>query len=230
MAVWGYGLRTSTMHAVLTMLSTWQYATVLLPSTLKLAPFVREARKANYFCCWICAPLNFQYVHMSVCAENVGNWSSSPQKRKLRLILRRGRPISNIFGARAHANVLKGTFSMDYKSNCIRIGLSSFFFFICTLHESPPCRRISPHRGVPNDPRGSFVVYPLLSLGVVTPENKSIHWTMPSICKKVHLKAVLTRMQLTPHATCSTPHSASRLVQGNVCLVGENPTCSVPAL
>ena len=30
--------------------------------------------------------------------------------RKLRLILRRGRPTSNIFGANAHANVLKGSF------------------------------------------------------------------------------------------------------------------------
>ena len=42
--------------------------------------------------------------------------------RKLQVILRRGRLISNIFGAKAHANVLKGTFSTDYKSNCIRIG------------------------------------------------------------------------------------------------------------
>ena len=43
--------------------------------------------------------------------------------RKLQLILRRGRPISNIFEARAHANVLKATFSTDCKSNFIRIGL-----------------------------------------------------------------------------------------------------------
>ena len=43
---------------------------------------------------------------------------------KLQVILRRGRPISNIFGANAHANVLKGTFSTDCKSNCRRIGLS----------------------------------------------------------------------------------------------------------
>ena len=43
--------------------------------------------------------------------------------RKLRLILRRARPISNIFGAKAHANVLQGTFSTDCKSNCIIIGL-----------------------------------------------------------------------------------------------------------
>ena len=43
--------------------------------------------------------------------------------RKRRLILRRGRLISNIFGAKAHANVLKGTVLTDRKSNCIRIGL-----------------------------------------------------------------------------------------------------------
>ena len=39
-------------------------------------------------------------------------------------MLRRGRPISNSFGAKAHANVLKGTFSTDCKSNCIRTGLT----------------------------------------------------------------------------------------------------------
>ena len=41
--------------------------------------------------------------------------------RKLHVILRRRRLISNIFGAKAHANVLKGTFSTDCKSNCIII-------------------------------------------------------------------------------------------------------------
>ena len=48
--------------------------------------------------------------------------------RKLRLILRRGRPISNIFGAKAHANVLKDTFSTNCKSNCMRIGLKMLGF------------------------------------------------------------------------------------------------------
>ena len=43
--------------------------------------------------------------------------------KKLQVVLRRGRPISNMFGAKAHANVLRGTFSTDYKSNCIIIGL-----------------------------------------------------------------------------------------------------------
>ena len=45
--------------------------------------------------------------------------------RKLQVILRRVRPISNIFGAKAHANVRKGTFSTDCKSNCVRIGLTN---------------------------------------------------------------------------------------------------------
>ena len=34
-------------------------------------------------------------------------------------------------------------------------------------------------------------------------------------------QAVLSTMQLTVHATSRTPHGASRLVQANVCLVGE---------
>ena len=46
--------------------------------------------------------------------------------RNLRLILMRGRPISNILGA-AHANVLKGAFSTDCKCNCIRIGLTELW-------------------------------------------------------------------------------------------------------
>ena len=43
--------------------------------------------------------------------------------RYLLLILTRRRPISNIFGAKPRTNVLKGTFSTDCKSNCIRISL-----------------------------------------------------------------------------------------------------------
>ena len=40
-----------------------------------------------------------------------------------RLILRRGRPISNFFGAKARSNVPKGTFLTDCKSKCITTGL-----------------------------------------------------------------------------------------------------------
>ena len=49
------------------------------------------------------------------------------------------------------------------------------------------------------------------------------------ICRSAS-HAVICRMQLTVHATRRTPHGTSRLVEGsNACLVGENPTCSVPA-
>ena len=42
--------------------------------------------------------------------------------------------------------------------------------------------------------------------------------------------AVLSRMQLTLHAIRPAPLGASNLVQAMFALVGENPTCSVPAL
>ena len=61
-------------------------------------------------------------------------------------------------------------------------------------------------------PRGSYTAYPLTSLEVTTQENKSIHSTLPSIRKSAS-KAVLSRMQLTLHASCPTPHGASRLAQ-----------------
>ena len=61
-------------------------------------------------------------------------------------------------------------------------------------------------------PRGSYVVHPLLSLKVAMLEKKSMKWTLSSICKSAS-KAVLSRMQVTLHATRPTPHGASRLVQ-----------------
>ena len=51
----------------------------------------------------------------------------------------------------------------------------------------------------------------LLSLQVATPENKSVQWTMPSICKPAS-KRILVIVQLTLHATRRTPQGASRLV------------------
>ena len=42
-------------------------------------------------------------------------------------------------------------------------------------------------------------------------------------------QAILGGMQFTLHATRRTPHGASHFGALNVCLVGENPTCSVPA-
>ena len=69
----------------------------------------------------------------------LGPWKSVKQlwidrsSRKLQLILRRGRAISKISEAKAHANVLKGTFSTDCKSNCVRIGLK-----VPKLHKNWP--------------------------------------------------------------------------------------------
>ena len=52
----------------------------------------------------------------------------------------------------------------------------------------------------------------LLSLEVATTENKSVLWTLSSICESAS-KAVFSGMQLTLHATRPTPCGASRLVQ-----------------
>ena len=60
-------------------------------------------------------------------------------------------------------------------------------------------------------------------------ENKSIHFKLSSMCQSAS-KAVLSRMQLTLHA--SRPNISRRFALGasNVGLVGEKPVCSVPAL
>ena len=78
-------------------------------------------------------------------------------------------------------------------------------------------------------PRSSYIVYPLLSLEVATPENKPIYSTLLSICNKVRRtrgfasQAVLSidRMQLALHATRPTPHGASRLVQARSAWTGK---------
>ena len=52
----------------------------------------------------------------------------------------------------------------------------------------------------------------------------------PFICRNVRLlKAVRSRMQLNP--SCDSPDTSRHLTLGgsDVCLVGETPTCSVPA-
>ena len=64
--------------------------------------------------------------------------------RKLQVILRRGRPIPNIFRAKTHVNVLKGTFSTDRKSNCIRIDRAVYPFL--QIHSKP-------HHGVYSNSR-----------------------------------------------------------------------------
>ena len=63
-------------------------------------------------------------------------------------------------------------------------------------------------------PRDSYIVYSLLSLDVATAENKSIHSTLSSICKKGRLKSgSFSGMQLNLKATRPTPHGAPRSVQ-----------------
>ena len=64
-----------------------------------------------------------------------------------------------------------------------------------------------------SDPRGSYMVLPLLSLEVTTPEYESTNSRCQPHARKSVSKAVLSRMQLAPHATRRTPHGASRLVQ-----------------
>ena len=85
-------------------------------------------------------------------------------------------------------------------------------------------------------PRGSYIVIPIhCCLWSGHTRKRSNALALSSISKKVStrpksvLRAVLGRMQFTLHATHRTPHGASRLAASNVCLVGENPTCSVPA-
>ena len=87
------------------------------------------------------------------------------------------------------------------------------------------------------NPRGGYMVYPLLPLQVATPQKQInsfddvIHVEeRPQKPPKSASQAVLSRMQLTFHATRRTPHGASRLVQSNVCLVGEKSTCSIRTL
>ena len=82
-------------------------------------------------------------------------------------------------------------------------------------------------------PRGSYSVIPIAVSGVATPENKIITGAVIHKEESRHkvpksvLRAELGRMQCTLHAIRRPPHA---LGASNVCLVGENPTCSVPAL
>ena len=85
-------------------------------------------------------------------------------------------------------------------------------------------------------PRGSYMVIHIAVSGVGTQENNVqligavIHKqeSRRKVPKSV-LRADLGRMQCTHHATRRTTHGASQLGASNVCLIDENPTCSVPA-
>ena len=86
-------------------------------------------------------------------------------------------------------------------------------------------------------PRGSYmlIVYtlpgiPIAASGRVHTGEYTNSLELSSMCVPASQAALsINRMQLTLHATRRTLHS--RLVQAiNICLVGQNPTCSVPAL
>ena len=77
--------------------------------------------------------------------------------------------------------------------------------------------------------RGSMIIRLRPCMIRVPPPNPVRSLKLSSICQSAS-QTVLSRMQLTLHATRRAPHGASRLGASNVCLVGENPTCSVPAL
>ena len=66
-------------------------------------------------------------------------------------------------------------------------------------------------------PRGSYMVHRLLYLEVATPEKQAP-------------QALLTRMQLTLHATRRTPHGASRLVRATSAWSVKARHAPVPAL
>ena len=94
-------------------------------------------------------------------------------------------------------------------------------------------------------PRGSYIAYPLLPRGVATPENKSSHSTLSSTCNNVrtgcqgtHHPAVHTILlylniyndEAHPSFMRLAEHLTALLAWCNVCVAGESPTCSVPAL
>ena len=75
-------------------------------------------------------------------------------------------------------------------------------------------------------PRGSYTVYPLLSLKVATPE---INCTLSSLCKKFRLTR--DSWQDSARPSRDSPNTSRRFALGArlFCPVGQNPTCCVPA-
>ena len=88
---------------------------------------------------------------------------------------------------------------------------------------------------IPIPPPRVYIVIPITVSGVATPENKSItHWRCHSYARK---KAQGAEVRLTSgswkdavYSSCDSPNISRRFALGasNVCLVGDNPTCSVP--
>ena len=103
---------------------------------------------------------------------------------------------------------------------------------LCGVDLYSPQRESSDHVRVfmAKHPRGSLnTITPSLSLEGATRESKSIHSTLSSICKKVRLPS---GSWWDAAISCDSPNTSRRLALGcsDVCLVGENPTHSVPVL
>ena len=75
----------------------------------------------------------------------------------------------------------------------------------------------------------SYIVLPLLSLEMPTPEIKFNSLKLSSVYKSPPHKRFL--VEDAAHSSCDSPDTSRRfaLFASNVCLVGENPTCSVLA-
>ena len=84
-------------------------------------------------------------------------------------------------------------------------------------------------------PRGSYMVIPVAVSGVATPENKVTHWRCHPSARKsekgAEVRLTSGSWKDSVHPSCDSPNTSRRFALGasNVCLVGENPTCSVPA-
>ena len=85
------------------------------------------------------------------------------------------------------------------------------------------------------DRRGSYIVMTIAVSGVATLENKETHWSLSSISMKVGTRCRSSSSSGSRkdavHPSRGSPNTSWRFTLGasNVCLVGENPTCSVPA-
>ena len=75
-----------------------------------------------------------------------------------------------------------------------------------------------------------MVEAPSLSLEVATPESNLFIRRGHTYARKCASHAVLSRTQLTLHAARRYTSRRFALGASDDCLVGENPTCSVPAL
>ena len=90
---------------------------------------------------------------------------------------------------------------------------------------------VSRGAGMVRRSRGTCIAHPLLSPGVATQKNKYFSFMLSSMCKKVRLNSGVL-YQRAAHPSCDSPNTSRSFALGasDVCLDGENPTYSVPAL